>query len=124
MRQCVQPVAPWLSEILHHIRMTLTGFFKRLIGKSASDQSTRATPALANYARKPQLMSYAPAQEAIGVWTPRGDGFWNEQTARDIKHLRNDWSTFPDRGRWPDASELLTLLSATRDARHRPGQLR
>ncbi|MEP6781975.1 MAG: HDOD domain-containing protein [Gemmatimonadaceae bacterium] len=50
-----------------------------------------------------------------GAWTPRDATFWPERTARVIKHLRNDWSSYPDRSKWPDVTELLNLLASPPD---------
>lgn len=89
--------------------MTLPSFLKRLFG--GKSKAPEAEPAV--FIRRPELV--VDHEEPAGEWMPRDANFWPERTARVIKHLRSDWSSYPDRAKWPDASELLTLLAAPPD---------
>lgn len=94
--------------------MPLSTFIKRLFGgKGKAVSPEAAAEASTVFIRRPELVTNS--DEAPGVWTARDANFWPERTARVIKHLRSDWSSFPDRGKWPDATELLTLLAAPPD---------
>ncbi|MEO7359899.1 MAG: HDOD domain-containing protein [Gemmatimonadaceae bacterium] len=92
--------------------MPLSAFIKRLFGgKDKVGAAGAEAPVV--FIRRPELVT--DGDEAPGIWTARDAHFWPERTARVIKHLRNDWSSYPDRGKWPDATELLTLLAAPPD---------
>ena len=109
----VNPAAIWLRGASPpKFRVPLSDFIKRLFGSKIKSGVDTVEPQ-ALFIRRPELVP--ESAEAPGVWTARDANFWPERTARVIKHLRSDWSTFPDRGKWPDATELLTLLAAPPD---------
>ena len=91
-----QEQSGFLSPLLN-FGMTLTGFFKNLFGRQVKDEPTHETRAAPNYSGPPQFMTDTPDAEAIGVWTSRNDAYWPNQTARAIKHLRNEWASYAKR---------------------------
>lgn len=92
----------------------MPGFFKRLFGGKTSPPTASSAPKPSEaFRRRPELVLDDSASP--GVWTPREENFWPDRTARVIKHLRSDWSSFPNRGKWPDATELLALLASPSD---------
>lgn len=92
--------------------MPLPGFFRRLFGQQAAPVPTKTTTVIR---RIEPIVENAPAATS-DRWVERDAAYWPDRVIRVIKHLRNDWSNFPDRGKWPDATELLTLLAAPPDA--------
>lgn len=101
------------GSILTRIGMPLSSFIKRLFGRQASSGADRTSESAATYIRRPELV--VDDTSDAGEWIPRDAEYWNDRTARVIKHLRNDWSNVPDRAKWPDATELLTLLASPPD---------
>ena len=91
--------------------MSVSRFLKRLFGAKAHATPKPSTTEI-------RRIDHASIEEdpiVTSVWTARDVNFWPERSARVIKLLRNDWSGNPDRGKWPDVSELLTLLAAPPD---------
>lgn len=91
----------------------LSGLFKRLFGGHANPKPRPQTAA--TFIRRAASADNEVETKVSSVWTARDEAYWPERTARVIKHLRNDWSEFPDRGKWPDATELLQLLASPHD---------
>lgn len=89
-------------------------FFDRLLGKSPAKPKT-AAPAAPVVLRRVESDSGPAEAPAQAQWEPRGFSYWPERSAHVIKRLRNDWYSNPDRGKWPDATELVNMLAAPPD---------
>lgn len=90
--------------------MPVSGFIKRLFGSSSSAANASSSQSSPSSIPRPAVV--AESADTAGEWVPKDEKYWPERTARAIKHLRNDWSTYSDRGKWPDATELLMLLAS------------
>jgi putative nucleotidyltransferase with HDIG domain len=93
--------------------MALQGLIKRIFG--AADDARTASPAVSAGTFIRRVDADSSGDEATGEWVERDVAFWQERTARVIKHLRNDWSSNPERGKWPDVNELLMQLASPPD---------
>lgn len=98
--------------------MKLHRFIKRLFGadsnaKTVAEAPTLVVEAIVAFVGRREDADLPPVTPAN--WAPRDPTFWSDRAAHVIRRLRNEWSANPERAKWPDASELLTLLASPPD---------